>query len=103
MRFTWGKHAHRWLTESGLEAPDPPVHVWARRASPAPNAPARPHVETTGVARQGRRCRARRGRGGGDGVVLEQEEEEEQVEEDDDDVPVTVDDADDDDQVDVLA
>ena len=89
---------------SGLEAPDQTGHFWARGASPAPVAPARPHGETTGAARQGRRCRARHGRGVGDtyrdGVVLEQEEEEEQVVEDDDDVPVTVDDADDDDQVD---
>ena len=56
----------------------------ARRASPAPVAPAQPHGETGGAARQGRRRRARHGRGDGGGVVLEEAEE-------DDDVPVTVD------------
>ena len=76
--------------ESGLQAPPPPVPIWARRS-------ALPHDDTTGAARQGRHLRARRGRGGADGVVLEQEDD------DDDDVPVTVDDADDGYPVDILA
>ena len=92
-----GGYALRWLTVSGLE---PPASVSladlvVRRASPAQVAPARPHGETAGAARHGRRnCRARRGRGGGNGVVLEEAE-------DIDDVPVE--DTDEDDPADDLA
>ena len=62
----------------------------------------RPHGETPGAARRGRRCRARRRPGGGAGVVLEGKEDETQEADDDDDVPVTPEDADED-QVDDLA
>ena len=62
----------------------------------------RPHGETPGAARRGRRCRARHCHGGGDGVVLEEKEGETQEADDDDDVPVTPEDADED-QVDDLA
>jgi hypothetical protein len=97
-----GNHARRWLTES-LAAPAPPVHMWARRASPALVAPPGLMARRQGQHAKDAAAVPDAVVGAETGVVLEEEEKEEQEAEDDDDVPVTVDYADDEDQVDVLA